>query len=53
MISKQITQIIFIELINLPDEEYSTISKNCLDMAKNEFDFNKQIYRCYDFIKSI
>ena len=24
-----------IELINLPDEEYSTISKNCLDMAKN------------------
>ena len=42
-----------IELINLPDEEYSTISKNCLDMAKNEFDFNKQIYRCYDFIKSI
>lgn len=23
-----------IELINLPDEEYSTISKNCLDMAK-------------------
>lgn len=42
-----------IKLINLPDEEYRTISKNCLNAAKNEFDFSRQIYRCYDFIKSV
>ena len=37
----------------MKEEEFESYSTNCLKAASEEFDFEKQMDRCYKFIEEI
>ena len=42
-----------IKLNSLSTDEYKQLSANCINVSKNDFDFDTQMQRCYTFIKNL
>ena len=41
------------KMADMTDEEYAAMSARCLDVSRNEFDFDKQIWECWEYMRDV